>query len=362
VLGCGIEMAGPGWAQTVFRALSVTGASGVSAILAAVIAAVVLHEAGHLTAALALNFRLLGISLGPVRVSFWHGRRTWKLSPKNLLTGSVSAIPSDSKQWRARVLAVVVAGPAATFVTGVLAGYLLLAIHGPTWAISFLAALSQLSFFLFVLGLIPSSARSRVRNDARLFWILCRGGAEAEEIRTYHEIMQMETSGIRPSAIPASLIRKLAMPQSTADLELFCARTVVNWAIDCGDIATADAWDQYAFGISKRCDERLRNSFAASSACFDIAFRGNLNSARSKFATVQFDSLTPECFRHRAQAGYWLAAGDIPAALAEIARARYSFPAKLRYYEFETRLLAALHHEAVSMAAPDLLAAGANRR
>ncbi len=331
------------------------------AIALALVMAVVFHEAGHLTAALVLNFRLLGISLGPVRVSFWHGRRTWKLSSQNLFTGSVSAIPPDSKQWRARMLAVVASGPAATFISGLMAGYLLLAIQGPTWLMSFLGALSQLSFFLFVLGFIPNSARNRVRNDARLFWIICRGGPAADEIRTYHEIMQTEASGIRPGAIPASLIRKLAVSQSTADLELLCARTVVNWAIDRGDIASASAWDLYAFNIAKTCDERLRNSATAASGCFDILFRGNLNAARSKFAAVEFDSLTPECFRYRAQAAYWLAAGDIPAAMAAIARARYSFPAKLPYYDFETRLLSALHHEAVSMRAPEPVTHRANR-
>jgi len=362
VVGCAAEMAGPSWAQAIFRALRVTGASGASAMIAALLAAVFLHEAGHLAAALALDFRILGISFGPVRVSFWHGRRTWKLSAQNLFTGSISAVPNANKLWRTRMLAVVAAGPAATLVTGALAGYLLLALHSPIWVMSFLAALSQLSFFLFVLGFVPNSARSRARNDARFFWILYRGGIEAEEIRTYHDIMQMETSGVRPNAIPAGLIRKLARSQSTANLEVLCARTVANWALDCGDIASAAAWDHHAFNISKQCDQRLRNSAAAASGCFDILFRNDLNAARSKFAAVQLDSLTPECFRHRIQAAYWLAAGNVPMALSEIAGARYSFPAKLPYYGFETRLLAALHHKAVSMTAPEPTACPTNPR
>ncbi|MBV8811028.1 MAG: M50 family metallopeptidase [Acidobacteriaceae bacterium] len=361
VLGCAIEVAGPGWAQAIFRAISITDAGGISAIFAALFAAVVLHELGHFLAALAVGFRILGVSLGPVRVSFWHGQRMWKLSTKNLLTGSVSAIPRTDRQWRSRMLAVVAAGPAATLGTGALASYLLLAPHSSPWMVSFLGALSQLSFFLFVLGLIPNSAQARIRNDARLLLILWRDGVEADEIRTYHEIMEMEASGIRPGAIPPNVIRKLAVQRSSADVAMLCARTVVNWALDFGDIGMASAWDNHAFTLSTRCDERLRNSAVAASACFDILFRGDLDAARSKFATVQFEPLTPKCFHHRVKAAYWLAACKVPAALAEIAQARCSFSAKLPYYQFEARLLFALHHEALSMASQQAVACPANR-
>ncbi len=360
LLGSAIQVAGPGWAQAIFRAISVTGIAGASAIFVALFAAVVLHEAGHFLAASAVGFRILGVSLGPVRVSFWHGYRTWKLSGKNFLTGSVSAIPRSDKQWRSRMLTVVAAGPAATLGTGALATYLLLAPHSSAWTVSFLGALSQLSFFLFVLGLIPNSAQARIRNDARLLLVLWRDGAAADEIRTYHEIMEMEAAGIRPRTIPASAIRKLAVQRSSVDVAMLCARTVVNWAIDRGDIGMASAWDNYAFQLSSRCDERLRNSAVAASACFDILFRGDLNAARSKFATVRFDSLMPKCFHHRARAAYWLAASNVPTALAEIAQARYSFSAELPYYQFEARLLFALHHEAVSIASQQGVVCPAN--
>ena len=47
----------------------------------AALAAMVLHEAGHLLAALLLGFELLGVTLGPIQLQILH--RTWKLSLSN---------------------------------------------------------------------------------------------------------------------------------------------------------------------------------------------------------------------------------------------------------------------------------------
>ncbi len=53
---------------------------------------------------------------------------------------------------------------------------------------------------------------------------------------------------------------------------------------------------------------------------------------------------------HRAKAAYQLAAGNIEEALAEVHRAKFSFPKHLPYYEFEWTLLAQLHHKAIQVA------------
>ena len=133
-------------------------------------------------------------------------------------------------------------------------------------------------------------------------------------------------------------------------MSLICAQTIAVWAIDCGDLQTAAAWQNRALELGEICDLRLRNATLAKSAFFDVLFRNDLATARSKFEHVQLSVLSPDYFMHRAMAAYELAAGRIEEALAQIQRARFSFPKSLPYYEFERRLLAELHQKAIELA------------
>ena len=113
---------------------------------------------------------------------------------------------------------------------------------------------------------------------------------------------------------------------------------------------TVEAWDQRALELCDTCGLRLRNLTLARSAFFDVLLRGNLGAARCKFAEVNLEVLSPAYFMHRAKAAYQLAAGNIEEALAEVHRAKFSFPKHLPYYEFEWTLLAQLHHKAIEVA------------
>ena len=188
--GAILEMAGPEWIRRLLQAVSFSGAVGISSVLAALIAAVVLHEAGHLLMALLLNFRVVGVSFGPLRIRRQSERWIWRFSPKGWFMASVSAIPRNLRAWRWRMLAVVTAGPVATLISGIAAGCALLLSSHLTWTANFLGALAQLSFFVFLLGLIPNEVKARVRNDARLFCLLCRNSTDAEEILAWHRTMQ----------------------------------------------------------------------------------------------------------------------------------------------------------------------------
>jgi hypothetical protein len=139
------------------------------------------------------------------------------------------------------------------------------------------------------------------------------------------------------------------------------ANAIALWAIDRGDIPTADAWEKRALDLSDFCNVKIQNSALAASACFDLIFRDDVRTAKGKFSEVQLDLLSPPCVRYRVAAAYWLAAGNIAAALAEIARARYSFPNRLPYYEFERMLLTRLHRRAIATEPQELTARSVNR-
>jgi hypothetical protein len=348
-IGIAAKLFGPSWARMLFQGVRLESLSALGAFAAAFAAGIVLHEAGHLIAGVLLDFELIGASLGPLRAAYFHGKWTFQLSG-TLFSGSISAIPRNNHAWRKRMLLVVAAGPAATLLTGVACGLLLLNGASNDWMRCFLASLTQLSFFLFFLGLIPNGSKAQVRNDARLCYSLFRNTVEAQEILLYHLVTQLGVAGMRPRDYPERLIRKLAAAQSRPDMSLIYAYTIMMWAIDCGAMHTAEAWEQRALELCERCDLRLQNLTLARSAFFDVLFRDKLALARCKFAEVNLEILSPQYFMHRTKAAYQLAAGNIEEALAEVHRARFYFPKRLPYYDFERALLGQLHSKTVEVA------------
>ncbi len=341
-LGIGMQIFGPPWVRSLLAVVKLNSMGAFSALLVAGMAAMVFHEAGHLLAALLLDFEILGGSLGPVRATHFHGKWTIQFSNTSAFAGSVSAIPRDNRSWRMRMLVVVAAGPATTFLTGIASALILL--YGDTagWTTTFWGALLQFSFFIFVLGLIPNEPKATVWNDARLFSCIWRNGPEAQEVRLYHTTAQLSAAGVRPREYPEEVIRKLALARGRPEAGLLYAHTIAMWAIDRGDIEAADAWDRRSLDLSAFCDVRLRSMALARSACFDVLFRDDPVAADQKFRNVAFDRLMPSCFMHRAQAARWIAKGNFAEALAEMRLAESSFPKELPYYEFERTLLGRL--------------------
>lgn len=348
-LALALKVFGPSWLGMAFHPAGLGAAGEISALFLATAISIVWHEGGHLAAALLLDFEVLGGSLGPVRAIRTHNGWSLQFS-RRLFTGSVIAIPRCSNStWRKRMLCVIAAGPAATFFAVIASAGLLLGFGEPgSWLTGLLSALVELNFFLFVLGLFPNASAARSQNDARLFCSLFEEAPEAEEILVYHLLTQMQMAGVRPRDYQERIIRQLALGRRKPEMCLVQANAIVLWAVDRNDLATADAWDKRAIDISDFCDLKLQNSTLAASACWDILFRDDLRSAKAKFADVEFEILSPDWFQHRAKAAYHLACGRILQALAEIARARYSFPNRLPYYDFERMLLGELHRRAVS--------------
>ncbi|MGI8958945.1 MAG: site-2 protease family protein [Bryobacteraceae bacterium] len=348
-IGFVAKIFGPSGARMIFQNVGLSTVSALGAFWAAFAAGIILHEAGHLLAAVLQDFEILGASLGPIRAVHFHGKWTFQFSG-TLLSGSISAIPRENHAWRKRMLLVVAAGPAATLLTGVASGLLLFIGQFDGSMRYFLAALTELSFFLFVLGLIPNGSKAQMRNDAQLCYSLFRNSVEAQEILLYHLVTQLGFAGMRPRDYPERLIRKLAAARSRPDMSLIYAHTIIMWAIDCGDMQTANAWEQRAMEVCEKCDLRLQNLTLARSAFFDVLFRDNLAAANCKFAEVDLAVLSPRYLMHRAKAAYQLAAGNIEEALAEVHRTQFYFPKHLPYYDFERTLLGKLHRKAIEVA------------
>jgi tetratricopeptide (TPR) repeat protein len=291
--------------------------------------------------------------LGPVRATRSYG--LWKIAfSGKVFTGSVSAVPRDTTRWRERALAVVAGGPSMTLVTGLIAGLVLSRCPCGAWTKMFLASIVEFSCFLFVLGLIPNARSAKIRNDARLFWTFWEDGVDAHEVFLYHLITMQEISGLRPRDYSAGLIHAMACTNGRREVMLVFAHKIAEWALDRGDFETAKAWDERALELSAGTTETAQDATLARSACLDVLLRDDFAAARTKLAGVDLEALAPDWLRHRTNAVHLFAKGEKPEALAEISRARHSFPKHLPYFEFEQILLSILHRKALGVEPKDL--------
>lgn len=353
-LGLGAKYALPLQFHLVLRGPDITHMKGVSILLAAAATSIVLHEGGHLLAALLMDFEIMALAVGPFRFVRLNESWEFRFTPRSFFSGSVSAVPRKFAGWRARMLAVVVAGPIATLLTGLTAAGLLLSHLSVTLPNTFLSAVAQLSVFIFVLGLLPNSGRAKVRNDARLLLVLTSDSKEALEILLYHQLTRLELAGTRPKDYPESLMRELSQQQGRPDLMLFSAHKIVLWALDRGQTATADLWDRRCLELSESCQPASRNLALAHSACLDMLVRRCPHDARAKFADVDWQTLSPAWLMHRARAAYYLAMSAVPECLAEIASAQHSSPNQSSFTLFERNLLTQLHRQALNTRPPEL--------
>jgi MFS family permease len=348
-LGFALQRIGPVWLSRVFEPAGRGGIDVVFCLLAATVTALIVHESGHLLAALFLRFEVLGFLLGPVRVSRLHGKYTVRVSGKRLLSGSISAIPRDTESWRGQMLIVISAGPLMSLIGSFAAAYLVSCWPAESGWRLFFCLLTQISIFIFVLGLIPNGAQSAMRNDAQLFLSLLFNGRDAVQIDLYNRITRLKIAGIRPKEYPESLIRMLAAQQGRPDTALLFAETIVEWAVDTGRLATADAWDRHAFGLSQLCTATLAGSAAMRSACFDVLFRDDITAAQAKFERTDSNAISMPWLRYRTEAARCLAKGQHRDVLAKVARAAACLPCGVPYAQFEEMLLGLLQQKALAV-------------
>ncbi|HSU59527.1 MAG TPA: site-2 protease family protein [Bryobacteraceae bacterium] len=315
------------------------GTKANSALAAAFIAAIALHEFGHLTAAIAVKFEILGIALGPFRFARLYGESTVSFRVKSLLGGSISAVPLNERNWRPRILAVIAAGPIATFLTAAIALAVVSRLQPASWASHFFAVLAELSLLIFLLGLIPNGQYTRIRNDAQLFWSVLGNSTEAHAIRLYHRLMRVYIDGMRPRDYPPELVEEMSGYQGRPDLSLAFAAALTKWATDCGDFAMANAWQQNAVRLLPASGSSQRNFASAEWACFALLFTDDLACARRVFSEVRPQEIAPSWRHHRILAAKYVAEGNAAAACREIENALLCLPRKIPSSQFERDLL-----------------------
>jgi hypothetical protein len=353
VSGACLQAVGPAWSRAIFDQVKPGSVLGFSALLLALLISILAHELGHLSAALFLNFEILGFAVGPFRCERQHGKVIFRYLQRNWSNCSISAVARDLRNcWRFRTMSVIAAGPAFTFLLLIVSLRLAIPLNGPIasngWPAQFWSACAEVNFFILLLGLIPNGRWTRVRNDAALFLALKRNSGDALDMFRCHQAIDLALGGTRPQDYPQSLLLELSGFCGRPYTNLMAARRIVEWAADSDDLATAASWDQYALAAGEKCGGDEANRALAESACFDVLFRGDLRSARHRFAQVDFDSLFPPAFAERAKAARLIAC-DLPQRAGKhILQGQYELPAGIPFYEYERMLLAKLHDLALA--------------
>jgi len=353
VLGACLQVAGPAWSRAIFEQVKPGTVLGFAALLLALLISILAHELGHLLAALYLNYEILGFAVGPFRCERQHGKANFRYLQRNWFNCSISAVARDLRNcWRFRTMSVVAAGPVFTLLLLIVSLRFAIPLNSSTasagWPAQFWSACAELNFLLFVLGLIPNGRFARMRNDAALFLALKRNSTDALDMFRCHQAIDLALGGTRPEYYSPSLIIELSSFSGRPYTNLMVARRIVEWAVDSGDVATAGCWDQYALSAAEKCGGDEANRALAESASFDLLFRGDLRSARHRFAQVDFDSLFPPAFAERAKAARLLACELPQRAGKHILQGQYHLPPGIPYYEYERMLLAKLHDLALA--------------
>jgi hypothetical protein len=334
------RMYAPNWVRAWFGPVPTQGLMDILLLCGAAISAMLAHECGHLMAAKMLGFEVLGGSLGPLQIQTLHGQWKFSWSSGQILGGSVSATPRSLKHWRGAMMLVAAAGPMATLAAGLAMASLEPGSHA---AAVYQVAFVQLSVLLFVLGLIPNSRQAPRRNDARFLLDLALGNAGAAEIELIVDLNQRMVCGERPLDYPQAFLARLAAWRGRPEAELAFAQALGRWALDSGLLELAGAWDLRALALAERCGKRQRNAALASSACFDVIYRGDLETALNKFGFVDCGALFPSCFEHRARAARQFAKGRMHRVTPEILFAQYALPPGVPAYDLDRAMLERLH-------------------
>ena len=169
---------------------------GLLALLVA-LAAVVVHETGHILGGLCAGFRFNALRIGPLiihrgfRISIERGSGAW-------LGGASYMIPVASERLAARAMLLVCAGPAASILSGCF--LLVLPSKGlAAWSFGLASVAGGLA------DLVPFRVGSMVSDGARI-WMLLRNRGQGERWLALLRLGADLRDGVPPESLPPEYI------------------------------------------------------------------------------------------------------------------------------------------------------------
>lgn len=284
--------------------------------------AVLIHEAGHAIAGIALGMKLRAIVIGPFQFQVVEGHWTFEFHPTQLLAFSgaagLTAVDPDQSCWNE--VTVIAAGPFASFLSGAVAAAFAYAAEGSPWRPywQYFALYASLSLVAAVTNLLPFRIGNAYSDGACILRLLLRGPA-ADLHRAMRTVTCTLVSPRRPRDIDIDAVNRASAQITAGESALLLRLWALDYYIDTGEPANASAvlaeaeriYAESAAGIPAQ----LHTPFVINS----VLLRRDAAAAREWWQ--QMENKKPD----RYNGDYWLAKTAFRWAEGDISAARAAF-------------------------------------
>lgn len=235
--------------------------------------AVLLHELGHVGAAMATGFELRGLAVGLFLLSRKASGWRFQIVPRRIFYGGLtSVVPRYAENLRGRYIRLVLGGPATTVILFLIA----LLSPGGLWVSVFLFA----NLLLTLSCCIPYTARG-LPSDAKAALVLARKGAEADRLVAILYLLSLDGQGVQPRDWPPEFVERMNISSTeTSYLTLSLALQYAN-ALEGEDHDTAAKVLESALKWSTKMLPDAQRGFFVAASCFQGIFRNNASPAEA---------------------------------------------------------------------------------
>lgn len=290
---------------------------------------------GQILTAAVIGWKIISVSLGPLKLYRRAGK--WRFSSnKFIVSHFVTSVPrsANSPGWRLTIsLGIVplllVAGAAISLVA-------FAHVSGHAWLQNYFAAAALFGLSVALFSFVPNSRSAPVWNPARYCFALLTRDPEVQNRVVSLRLLGLAQQKERPSDYPSDLIVAAAQPTRNASSAAMRASVIACWCLDRGDLLSAGAWFDRLAELAQLCGTDIKNVALASSSCFDVAWKGDFQSAILKLKEVNAEKLPSNVSRLSTQAVLHILNGDDRAAEATITLAEADCSGPLGEYSLKT--------------------------
>jgi len=277
--------------------------------LTAIVAAIAVHEAGHVLAGRLAGFQFRYVSVGSIKMdrSFRFSRRA---SVENAGLGRAVFFPAEMKNRPFSCIAMILAGPMANLISGCFV--LALPFQKSVMAGAFVAA----SFYLGTVNVLPFYTKAGMSDGLRILSILFK--RRSHECRlALAELWDQIKAGVEYEALSPTLVEEAAAVRGRSLLTVVAHSIAYARAYyQKNDVLAAD-YLETCLASSGWATPGMRYALMADAAIFQAERRHRVDLAEQWLADVPVDGTTKN-YRLRAEGAILPARGDFEAALLKI--------------------------------------------
>lgn len=277
--------------------------------LAAIVATIAVHEAGHVLAGSFVGFRFRYVSVGSMEMdrSFRFSRRA---SVENAGLGRAVFFPAEMKNRPLGCMGMILAGPMANLISGCFV--LALPFQKSIMVGAFVAA----SFYVGTVNMLPFYTRTGMSDGLRILSILFKRRSH-ECTLALAQLCDQIKAGVEPEALSPMLIEEATAVPGRSLLTVVAYSIAYSRAYYQKDDALAADYLESCLASSGWATPAFRNALMADAAIFQAERRHCVDLSEQWLADVPIDGTT-KSHRLRAEGAILQARGDLQAALLKI--------------------------------------------